>query len=314
MDLLSSNKKSMWNELENNGLPIITSIVLEYYHLDKKSPSSGKNKLMGKILGAIRRGMFEKQNIKSWNDLLLHANLPLNKRSRPFKQKGNWRGKVGFKNAQNTILEYYSKHKKNPTAGDVPTGIYAAVRKQEYSIFGIKNWEEFINSTGLVFKDKNIWKGEKGLERIKEYIRNNFVKLEIPVNSQKLPLGMRSAIYKNFKKFNIETFNDLLKQMGIKPQHEKNIWFGLEGLERAKQSYYNAKNRLNRIPNRNELEDWGSIANALSRDYWIEFQVNVYADIVRECGDEPNYERKWIGFNGLSYAVIYLNKIKLELG
>lgn len=126
------------------------------------------------------------------------------------------------------------------------------------------------------------YRGKLGLELAKVELRI-FEKLhkKIPTANDESIEEVSGAIENGYwEKFGIESWNDLLRIIfGELNKRGNNYYYGREGLRRAKEKMLNFKMRHNRKPISTDIE-MGNIYTALSREYWKEFNINFWNDLL----------------------------------
>ena len=91
--------------------------------------------------------------------------------------------------------------------------------------------------------------------------------------------------------FGIETWNDLLKSIFKKINHNYNIYVGAEGLKRARKELEKFKKENKRIP---KAKDKGmdSISSACYKGRWLSFGITFWNDLLIYVFGNGNRKRK----------------------
>jgi hypothetical protein len=95
-----------------------------------------------------KRGVWTSLGINSWNDLLVRAFEKVN------MIRGKYVGKIGLKNAVDTLKEFKRKNNRLPNSRDEGmASIYTAIYRKEWIEFGIRKWNDLLF---YVFKRVNM--------------------------------------------------------------------------------------------------------------------------------------------------------------
>ena len=282
--------------------------VLKNYKNENGRKPSRKNKGMGGISTAIRRGEWKDFNINSWNDLLILVFGEIN------YEPNKYLGRKGLNRAIQELREFKTKFGKKPTSTSKGiSGIYTAIKRGEWKEYGINNWNDLLMDTfGEVYFEIDKYIGKQGLEKAIQELKvlKKMIGKKPTANSRGT-----SSIYKiiqkgEWKEFGIETWNDLLNATFGEIYVEKNKYIGKEGFERAKQVLMDFKQMNKKLPIVNS-KGMGGVVKAILRGEWKEFGINSWNDLLYATFGVINKERiKYLGKEGLDRAIQVLKEFK----
>jgi len=191
----------------DEGFELAIQTLNEFKEKNGRRPNN-KDKGIGGIRHAIRRGEWRYKGINSWKDMIIHV----------FGEaKSRWEqytGEEGLRNAVSKLKAFEDKNQRVPKVREKGlSGIKGAVYRGEWQTYGINNWNDLLlYAFGDVELSKNKYKGKKGLEKVTETLRefkenNN----KIPRTTDKVMNGIRKALYRGeWSEFEIKNWRDLL--------------------------------------------------------------------------------------------------------
>ncbi len=293
------------------GLERAKQVLEDFKNINGKIPSQ-KNKGMGGIVTAIGRGEWKEFGIHSWNDLLKLKFGEIN------YQPNKYLGKKGLNTAIKKLRDFKKKYGKKPTSHSKGmNGIIGAIGRGEWNEFGIYSWNDLLKRT---FREINFepdkYKGRQGFERAIQELRdfkNKYGKK--PTSNTKGFSGIYKIIQQGrWKKYNINSWNDLLMHTFGEIYIETNKYKGKLGLKRAIQELKEFKIKYGRIPIIKD-KGMGGIVNAILREEWKGFEINSWNDLLITTFKELNKEKnKYLGKEGFKRAIQELKDYKKKYG
>lgn len=269
------------------GLQSAKDKLISFFKKYKRLP---KSKEFSFITSCYLSGSWKDFGIESWNDLL---QLTFGKVNNKFE---HWKGKKGLIKAKNKALNFYKIHKRLPKSTEKQMeGISNASNNKTWKNQGIQNWNDFLKFVfGQVNLRSNIWIGERGFKRAKEWMIDFFEKNKRLPKSENNP-GIYQACRKGYwRDFGIKSWNDFLKLLFGKTNRERPSWKGEKGLIRAIERVRDFYSENNRLPNSGE-KGFSGIYEACKKGYWKELNVD-----------------SWVQFKELSLSS-YLKTLKQYL-
>ena len=270
----------------------------KYIEISKQIKKRPTIKHVSGINKAIKRGVWESFGINDWEDFVIFCGF------KPEAKKGTWVGKQGLENAINKLEFFYEENSRIPTQQDVPAGIIDHAMKGSWKEFGIESWNDLLKYCGFeVHIEHGKWRGEEGLIRAKNLILEYFRKHnKNPTTETK---GFKSlskcANTGYWEEFEIGNWVDLIRFCGLEPTKYPSLWRDEEGLKKAKREILDFYEEHDKIPRKQNVS--GGIINACLNEYWKEFGIESWNDLLKHCGMEPTFESgKWRGEEGLAKA------------
>ncbi|MHA1168544.1 MAG: hypothetical protein ACTSRU_12025 [Candidatus Hodarchaeales archaeon] len=189
--------------------------------------------------------------------------------------------------------------------------IESAIRKNDYSEFGIESWNALLYKTfGEINNRKNVYKGFRGLDIATEEL------LEFKRDKRRLPSaydfpGIIVAIYRGeWAVLEITTWNHLMLRVFGKVNQIKGMYKGKDGLERAKTELKEFKEKFGRLP---VVRDYTGIIDAAQRGEWKDQGITSWNDLLMSTFGEVNRRKNvYKGIEGLNLALLELESFRIE--
>ena len=274
-------KGTMYLWKGGGGLNRALSWIKEYYNEYGKLPD--KNSDYYYTINQLASNKFWKDyGISNWDDLTLEACGITDSK----KKRRSWTGKEGLKRAKIDLTKYFEVHQKLPVASKF-SPIQQAIRKGYWKEQNIESWNDLLRDIfGRVNGVNEIWMGQKGLEKARKELKiffNTHQKLPISPMFSTINWAARKGYW---KEQNIESWNDLLRDIFGKVNRPYVTWKGNTGLNRAKKFLIEYKNKHNKYPEESIGNRFMDIKRALSKKYWIHLGIFTWKDLIQSIFNE----------------------------
>ena len=286
-----------WDYSDENLLEKIQEHLHDFKQKNSRLPKI-KDVGMEAINWIIRKGLFKRDGISSWTDLLKYTfrevNIELNK----------YIGLQGLENAIEELKVFYEQNGRIATTID-KSSIYAAIERGEWTP-QIDNWDDLLY---LAYKNLDIYPfkymGKEGLEcairELKDFRRRN---KRLPIITD-MPDIFKMIRFNRWIEFGIENWNNLLQMVFGETNREHNKWLGEKGIQCAIKRILDFKARNKQMPCANEVKD---IRGAIRHNYWVSFGIKKWSDLIKYIYKENKEEDLptkylYIGKQGLKFAV-----------
>jgi len=291
----------------NAGLEFAIGQLRIFYKRNNKIPTS-KDEGVGGIPSAGYDGRWAEFGVESWNDLLKMAFGEI--------ARAKFVGIDGLVQAMNDLQEFERENGRIPSSNDTGLGgIQSAISRGEWTLFGIKTWNDLLKSTfGRVNLERGKYYGIEGLTRAINELRdfkNQNHRLPIAIDKGMNTI-LRTIRDGEWSAFGITKWNQLLKESFGEVNHNFNKYTGREGLETAINELKEFKKQNNRIP---VILDEGmrGISAACYHHQWVLFGIETWNDLLKLTFGEINRENKYVGVEGLNRAINELWELRIEL-
>lgn len=292
-----------WHKSEN--VDAALTRLKKFFEDNGRSPTVGDAKAigLGGLASSARNGRLIPFGIKSWNDILSKAGLPLN--SEPNKIITQEELDTTIK----TIKEFHAKNGRAPTTKEArsPLGIgwFAdAIIRGQLRPLGIKSWNDALKKAGAPPNyEPGKWHDEArvkdALAKIKELYEKTGRAPESGEVEEKLDIkGFASAAYTGvLEPFGINSWNGVLKKLGIQPIRDEGRWEKKEEVDSALEklkNFYTEKQKSPTIKDAREIGLASFAAAASKRGALTQFGIDGWNDVLSKIGAPPNIEhKKW---------------------
>ncbi len=275
------------------GLMNVKRILLEFYDENKRLPIYDE-KGFGGIASACSSKRWKEFGINGWNDMLYFVFNRINEESRFVSLES-------YNKVKKDIKAFFEENNRKPFSREF-RDIVNAICRGYWHKFGIKTWNDLlIEIFGEVKKKHEEYCGDKGLNKAKEELLL-FYKIHgrLPKtrdNLSKIKYAIRARYW---EKWNILTWNDLLREVFGKVNNEFNIYRGKKGLVHAKDLLVKFHREHGRIPYSREIS---SIGGFCSTGYYSDYGINCWNDLLLDVFGKVNFQhRNWGGLDGLERA------------
>jgi hypothetical protein len=290
--------------------------VLRIFEKENGRKPVQRDKGFGGMQKALRKKYYWKEfNITTWNGLLTAAFGEVNIES------GKHQGINGLKKAKKEVRKFYQKHQRKPTARDKGMSPYInAISRGHWLEFEITSWNKLLLAVfGEVNKENNLYTGYKGVLRAKkEMIRFELKYGRKPRAGEREMAGIEAAIKRRYwKNLGIERWNDMLKEVFGEVNKKNKIWTGEEGLKKAKKKIKKYQKVKGRVPSQLS-KGMAGIAKAVHRGYWVDFGINMWNDLIIDCGLQPNERfygnlwKTWEEWCEKAISILYPSSYKIQ--
>jgi len=275
------------------GLMYVKRILLEFYNENKRLPIYDE-KGFGGIADACSRKRWKEFGINGWNDMLYFVFNRTNEESKFLSIES-------FNKGKNDIKAFFKENNRKPFSREFKDIRYA-IYKGFWNKFGIKTWNGLlIEIFGEVKKKHEEYCGEKGFNKAKEELLL-FSKIHgrLPTTRDKLSKIKYAIKSRYWEKWQILTWNDLIRKVFGKVNNEINIYTGKKGLERVKDILVTFHRENGRIPC---AKDCRSIAQNCNQGSYHKYGINCWNDLLLDVFERVNLRNGiWIGLDGLDRA------------
>ncbi len=172
---------------------------------------------------------------------------------------------------------------------------YSYIRKL---VYGISKYQNIYDA--LFFA--NGWKGLIGLELAKTKLKLFYNKNKRFPTQREMDIISNKVIQKKkyWKKFGINSWNDLLKETFGQVNKTYNIHRGKKGLEKAKYCLLNFQKKQKRLPTARD-KMMITYSNVVARGIWSEFGINTWNDLLiytfKKINKSSNLYKGELGLN-----------------
>lgn len=160
------------------------------------------------------------------------------------------------------------------------------------------------------------YNGKLGLELAKTEVRVFQLRYKRPPKTKDRTGGIRDAIVNGkWKEYGVSTWNHLLMEAIGEINHNRDIYTGVQGFERAKAELLTFYNKYQRIPKSDEKELMG-IKKAVTRGEWADLGFHRWTDLQDKIfGKRPiRTDAKYYGKKGLNLAKQKLRELYEQNG
>jgi len=242
-------------------------------------------------------------------------------KSKDFKESfllaNGWAGKLGLEFAKAQMKIFKKKFGRIPVLkGEGIKGINKACFKKYWEKWNIFSWNDLLREVfGEVNNEYKKYIGEKGLIKVKEELLLFFF------NHDRLPkyddgfAGLNHAFKSRYwEKWNINSWNDLLREVFGEVNNEYNYYKGKKGFDRVTDILINFHKENGRIPSVRDKE-MGGIPSACTSGYYRDYGINCWNDLLLDMFGRVNKRHGvWVGLDGLNRAKKVLIKFYKENG
>lgn len=228
-----------------------------------------------------------------------------------------WKDKIGLEIAKAQLKIFQLENGKMPVQREMELISNKIIHKKKYwTKFGINSWNDLLIETfGETNQYYKKYEGENKLEEAKNKLlsfkeRNN----RIPTARDQGMSVFTNVISRGiWKKFGINTWNDLVSSVFKVENKKQGIWIGEEGLNCAINTLKDYYMKTNTLPKANST--FGGIQKGCSRGYWKYFGIFTWNDLISHVFKNVNKrQRVWTGQGGLENAKDKLIKFKIIEG
>ncbi|MDH5402051.1 MAG: hypothetical protein OEY49_06135 [Candidatus Heimdallarchaeota archaeon] len=268
-----------------------------YYDENDIYPTISPKSKFEQIRKSAEKGYWTGYNIQSWNDLMMFV----------FNERNDVKYAIegGLEKAIDEMKDYHEKYSQLPTSKDL-VSVNNAVCRGLFEEDGIFSWNELML---YVFDEVNIakglYEGIEGFERAKKALLEFQQEFdELPIISHPDMVGISNAISRgNFKQFNINRWNDLMRSVFGKVNVNTRRYMGKKGLEIAKYELREYHKRTGELPSHKNKE-FVSIINAAHNERWKKFGIKSFNDLLMYVFGEVNRvsPNTYVGFKGLHFV------------
>ncbi|MFX1451899.1 MAG: hypothetical protein ACFFCM_13720, partial [Promethearchaeota archaeon] len=202
--------------------------IAEMRIFKKKNKRLPKQREMNAILKCIyKKHYWINLGVKTWNDIMRKVFSEVN------SDNTRLEGKLGLEKAKKKIILYKKKYGKNPVANVKEMNQFVnAISRKFWIDFGINTWNDLlIYAIDDINKINGIYSGKEGLLRAKNEIKlfEEVFNRKPKANDNHMSSIATAIKRKYWIKYNINSWNGLIKDIFGKPNKTYGIWTGKNG-------------------------------------------------------------------------------------
>jgi hypothetical protein len=255
------------------------SKIREFERIHHRLPKSGDPGLGG-IVAAVKKGIWKKFSLTTWNHLLHRACGQINVEREIYA-----RDLKGLEKAKEKLRAFHTSQNRYPKSTDEGMGtIVGAIHRRTWIKFGIQRWKDlYIETFGFNPKElyQNPYEGEEGLKRAQQELREFKAQhTRLPKYSDKELNPIRHmATSGRWSSWGINRWNDLIRLTFNEVTYNHGKYKEKQGLERAIQEIQAFQKKQGRLP---KTRDTGmkSMQKAIQRGYWIDYGVKTWLQLL----------------------------------
>ncbi len=262
---------------------------------------------MIRILYSCQRGNWKEFGIHSWNDLLIQTFGSTNRTSKYF-------GLDGYNRAKDELKAFFKENNRKPFSREFKRIVHCCI-SGFWEKWNISAWNDLLREVfGKVNSEFNIYRGKKGLDRVKDNL------LKFHRENGRIPYSKEISSIASFcssgyyREYGVNCWNDLLIYVFGRVNLRRGIWVGLDGLDRAKKELTKFYEEHGKKPIQLD-KGMGGIGTTCYKGKWKEFGINSWNDLLFQTFGSNNLDyRIWVGLDGLDRAKEYLIQFSTENG
>ena len=275
--------RNLWKG--GGGLERALSWIKIFYEENGTLPTGKNSDHYNSIRDIVNSKFWMKYGINTMDDLTLKAcgTVTVDKRKK-------WEGIKGLERAKNELKKYYKEHQNKLPTAIMFRIIYYAILSGYWKEYNIESWNGMLMATfGKVNQSHESWIGQTGLDRARKELSEYFnIHQKLPSVSLYSPIN--NIIKKGYwKEQNIESWNDLLRDIFGRINKDNVTWKGNSGLNRAKKFLREFKIKNKRYPSIQSSLIYG-IKRALNKKYWTEYGIFTWNDLIQDIFNENQSE------------------------